>query len=164
MRPAAPRLVLLGGILAGVVILADQASKWWLLNGLMQQPRVIELTPFFNLVTAWNRGVSFSLFHTDSASGPFILSAVSVVISIVLAVWLFRVSKPLTAVAIGLVIGGALGNVIDRLRFGAVFDFLDVYWGNYHWPAFNLADSAIVTGVFLLLLDGLFHGSEQGKN
>jgi signal peptidase II len=164
MRLAAPRLVLLGGILAGVIILADQASTWWLLNGLMQQPRVIELTPFFNLVTAWNRGVSFSLLHTDSASGPFILSAVSVVISIVLAIWLLRVSKPLTAIAIGLVIGGALGNVIDRLRFGAVFDFLDVYWRNYHWPAFNLADSAIVTGVVLLLLDGLFHGSEQGKN
>jgi signal peptidase II len=164
MRIAAPRLVLLGSILAGVTILADQASKWWLLSGLMQQPRVIEITPFFNLVTAWNRGVSFSLLHTDSASGPFILSAISVIISIVLAIWLLRVGKPLAAVGIGLVIGGALGNVIDRLRFGAVFDFLDVYWGNYHWPAFNLADSAITTGVVLLLLDGLFHGSEQGKN
>lgn len=164
MRIAAPRLVLLGGVLAGVTILADQISKWWLLTGPLQQPRVIELTPFFNLVTAWNRGVSFSLLHTDSASGPFILSALSVVISIALAIWLLRVAKPLPAVGIGLVIGGALGNVIDRLRFGAVFDFLDIYWGNYHWPAFNLADSAITTGVVLLLLDGLFHGAEQGKN
>ena len=163
MRIASPRLVLLGGLIAGLVILIDQVSKWWLLTGLMAQPQVIELTSFFNIVSAWNRGVSFSLFHNEAASGPFILSAVAIAISVGLMIWLTRISHSLAATGIGLVIGGALGNVIDRLRFGAVFDFLDVYWGSYHWPAFNLADSAITIGVVLLLWDGLFHGAERGK-
>ncbi len=163
MRVVAPRLVGLGGIVAVLAILADQVSKWWLLTGPMAQPQIIELTPFFNIVTAWNRGVSFSLFRNDAASGPFILSALAIVIAIGLTIWLTRVSHSLAATGIGLVIGGALGNVIDRLRFGAVFDFLDVYWGNYHWPAFNVADSAITVGVILLLWDGLFHGAERGK-
>lgn len=163
MRIVSPRLVLLGGVLAGLVILADQVSKWWLLTGLMAQPQVIEITPFFNLVAAWNRGVSFSLFHNEAASGPFILSAIAIVISVALMAWLTRIRHILAAAGTGLVIGGALGNVIDRLRFGAVFDFLDVYWGTYHWPAFNLADSAIVLGVVLLMWDGLFHGTERGK-
>lgn len=158
------RLTGLGVAMAILAIAADQLVKNWLLLGPMQQPQVFELTSFFNIVSAWNKGVSFSMFWTSAQYGPWILSGVALVISLGLAVWLTRVTHRLTALGIGLVIGGALGNVIDRLRFGAVFDFLDFYIGNYHWPAFNVADSCITVGVVLLLWDGLFHGQERGKS
>lgn len=141
--------------LAALVILLDQLTKWWIL-GLMDPPRQIELTPFFNLVLAWNRGVSFSLFHSGAAYAPYILSAVALAVVIALAWWVGRQERILPVLAIGLVIGGAIGNVIDRLRFGAVVDFLDLHAGNWHWPAFNLADSAITVGVIGLVVDGLF--------
>ncbi len=163
--PLAPsRLIGLGAGMVAAAIMLDQASKNWLLAGPMRDPQVIEITPFFNIVSAWNKGVSFSLFRTSAETGPWILSAVALAISLGLAVWLTRVKHRLVAIGIGLVIGGALGNVIDRLRFGAVFDFLDFYVGSYHWPAFNLADSSIFVGVVLLLWDGLFHGPERGNN
>jgi signal peptidase II len=104
------------------------------------------------------------MFWISAETGPWILSAVALIIALGLAFWLTRVTHLLTALGVGLVIGGALGNVIDRLRFGAVFDFLDFYVGTYHWPAFNVADSCITIGVVLLLWDGLFHGQERGKS
>lgn len=154
----------LGAGMAALAIIADQLVKNWLLAGPMHEPQAYEITPFFNIVSAWNRGVSFSMFWTSAEHGPWILSGVAVAISLALAVWLMRVSHRLTAIGIGLVIGGALGNVVDRIRFGAVFDFLDFYLGTYHWPAFNVADSCITVGVVLLLWDGLFHGQEPGKS
>jgi signal peptidase II len=164
MAITAPRLTGLGAGMAILAILADQASKNWLLTGPMHEPQVFELTSFFNVVSAWNKGVSFSMFWTSAETGPWILSGVALVIALGLAFWLTRVSHVLAALGIGLVIGGALGNVIDRLRFGAVFDFLDFYVGAYHWRAFNVADSCITIGVILLLWDGLFHGPERGKS
>lgn len=163
-RVSPPRLAGLGAAMAVTAIIADQLVKNWLLLGPMQQPQIFEITSFFNVVSAWNKGVSFSLLWMPSEAGPWILSAVAVAISLGLAVWLTRVSQRLTALGIGLVIGGALGNVIDRIRFGAVFDFLDFYIGAWHWPAFNVADSCITVGVVLLLWDGLFHGQERGKS
>jgi len=164
MAITAPRLTGLGAGMAILAIVADQATKNWLLTGPMREPQVFELTSFFNIVSAWNKGVSFSMFWTSAETGPWILSGVALVIALGLAFWLTRVSHVLTALGIGLVIGGALGNIIDRLRFGAVFDFLDFYVGTYHWPAFNVADSCITIGVVLLLWDGLFHGQERGKS
>jgi signal peptidase II len=164
MALAHPRLARFGASMAVLAILADQLSKNWLLAGPMREPQVFELTPFFNIVSAWNKGVSFSMFWTSAETGPWILSGVALVIALGLAFWLTRVSQLLTALGIGLVVGGAVGNVIDRLRFGAVFDFLDFYVGTYHWPAFNVADSCITIGVVLLLWDGLFHGQERGKS
>jgi signal peptidase II len=158
------RLFGLGLAMAGLAILVDQSSKNWLLTGPMREPQVFELTSFFNIVSAWNKGVSFSLFRTSAETGPWILSGIALAISLGLLIWLTRVQHRLVALGIGLVIGGALGNVIDRLRFGAVFDFLDFYLGSYHWPAFNLADSSIFLGVVALLWDGLFHGPERGNN
>lgn len=149
-----PRLLGLG--LAGGVIVLDQLSKWWILEHVMNPPRAIEVLPFFNLVLAWNRGVSFGLFSSAPAAGPWILSGLAVVISAVLAVWLFRTRDKWLAVGIGLIIGGAIGNVIDRARFGAVTDFLDLHAFGYHWPAFNVADSAITLGAAALILDSLF--------
>ncbi len=141
---------------AGLVFVLDQASKALIVWVVMQPPRVIPVTPFFNLVMAWNRGISFSLFSTDAAYAAWLFSAVALAIVAGLLVWLRRVDQRLLAVAIGLIIGGAVGNVVDRLLYGAVADFLDFYVGDLHWPAFNLADSAISIAVALLVADALF--------
>jgi signal peptidase II len=142
-------------VLALVVVVLDQLTKWWILDQVMRPPRLIELTPFFNLVLVWNRGVSFGLFNTDSSWNGYVLSGIAIAIIAVLLVWLRRVDRWMLATAIGLVIGGAIGNVIDRVRFGAVCDFLDLHAFGYHWPAFNVADSAISVGAAILVVDAL---------
>ncbi len=141
--------------LAAVVLVLDQATKWWMLEvvGIALRPP-IEVTPFFNLVMVWNRGVSFGLFAHEAEVMPYVLSGVAVAIAVALLVWLARAERRWIAAAIGLVVGGAVGNVIDRLRFGAVADFFDVHVAGWHWPAFNVADAAIVVGVGMILLDG----------
>ena len=150
------------GLGVGLVVLAlDQISKWAILNVVMVPPRIIPVFPSFNLTLVYNPGVSFGQM---SWLGPWVLSALAIAISAALVVWLRRAETALLGVALGFVIGGAVGNVIDRLRFGAVVDFLDIYVpraGWPHWPAFNLADSAIVVGVGLIILDGLF--AERAK-
>ena len=151
----------LGFGLAALTIVLDQLSKHWILTSVMQPPKVIELTSFFNLVLAWNRGVSFGMFNQQSAYGPYILTGVAAVIVVALAIWLFTAESRFTALALGLVIGGAIGNVIDRLRFGAVVDFLDFHAMGYHWPAFNVADSAICVGAVMLVFESLFKSSES---
>ncbi len=153
----------LGLGLALVVAILDQASKWVVLTRLMDPPRVIEVLPFFNLVLAWNTGVSFGLLDSDDPRGALVLSAVALVIVAVLVVWLARMPQRFGAAAIGLIVGGAVGNVVDRLRLGAVADFLDFHVAMYHWPAFNLADSAITVGVLILLYDALFARPESRK-
>ena len=121
----------------------------------MDPPRVIPVLPFFNLVMVWNRGVSFGMFG-GGAVPAWALILLSALIVAMLVAWLRQVDNSWAAVAIGLVIGGAVGNVIDRVIHGAVADFLDFHLGGYHWPAFNLADSAITIGVVLLLAESLF--------
>jgi signal peptidase II len=142
----------LGLVVAGLVVVLDQLTKWAVLSWL-DQP--VALTPFFNLVLVWNRGVSFGMFDSDGALAPWLLSGLALAVTVALLVWLRRVEHPLTAVGLGLIIGGAVGNVVDRVRFGAVVDFLDVHAAGWHWPAFNVADSAICVGAALLLADGL---------
>jgi signal peptidase II len=142
---------------AAAIVVLDQFSKYLLLryfDAAACEYRRQALTPFFDLVSACNRGMSFGLF---SRTGPGVVGFTLVAALIVLGLvyWLRRVSHPLLAIAIGLVIGGAIGNVIDRLRFGGVVDFLDFHIGSLHYPAFNLADSAISIGVVAMLLDGL---------
>jgi signal peptidase II len=134
----------------------------------MQPPRVIEITGFFNLVLTYNTGVSFGMFQGDAAWKPFFLIAVNVVVSLGLLVWLHKESRSgtgagLLPVAVGLVVGGALGNAVDRLYLPGVADFLDFHLAGWHWPAFNLADSAIVCGVVLIVADGLFQPGRRGK-
>jgi signal peptidase II len=142
----------------------DQATKWWILESVMQPPRVMPVTPFFNLVMVWNRGVSFGMFNQDSAYNAWIFTALALAISAVLVVWMWRADNRLIGVAIGLIVGGALGNAVDRLRFGAVADFLDFHVMGYHWPAFNVADAGISIGAVLLLADALFSRPEKPKN
>ena len=157
-------LLALGLGIAVLTLVLDQASKWLILTAVMSPPRVIEVLPVFNLVLTFNQGVSFGLFSGEAAWQPYLLSALALVISIGLFLWLARRPSAHLAVAVGLIVGGAVGNVIDRIRIAAVVDFLDFHWGGWHWPAFNLADSAITLGVIcILLVDILFDGGAKAK-
>jgi signal peptidase II len=147
------RLAPLGLALAALSFGLDQTTKWWLLNIVnMEERRQIALTPFFDLVMAWNHGVSYGLLATHMQG---FLVGLSVLISIVLWIWLCRTPRPLTAAALGLVIGGALANALDRMVHGAVADFFLLHWGEWNWYVFNPADMAIVVGVGLLLYESL---------
>lgn len=158
--PPHPRRLVIGFGVALVLLVVDQISKWWIVYHVMQPPRVIEVTSFFNLVMVWNRGITFGLFG-DADWGRWVFAGLALVIVAILVSWLRRAAKPWVAAALGLVIGGAIGNVIDRLRWGAVADFLDFHAYGWHWPAFNAADSAIVVGVALLVLDALVGPKES---
>jgi signal peptidase II len=147
------------GVIAAVAVLAlDQASKAWLLFVLDIAHRgAVAVTPFFDLVLAWNTGISYGWFQDESATGQAVLLAVKAVAVIVLAVWMARSRTLLATVALGLIIGGAIGNAIDRFAYGAVVDFalFHVQIGEkpFSWYVFNLADVAIVAGVAALLYD-----------
>ena len=147
------------GVIAAIAALvADQASKLWLLNVLDIAHRgAVKITPFFDLELAWNVGISFGWLQSDSPIAQVGLMAVKVVAVIVLAVWMARSRTYLATVALGLIIGGAVGNGIDRFLHGAVVDFahfhLEIAGIRYSWYVFNLADVAIVAGVTALLYD-----------
>jgi len=147
------------GILAAVATLvADQASKLWLLNGFdLARRGVVKVTPFFDLVLAWNIGISFGWLQNDGYAAQLALMAVKVVAVVALAIWMARSQTRLATVALGLIIGGAIGNGIDRLAYGAVIDFalfhVEIAGNTYNWYVFNLADVAIVAGVAALLYD-----------
>ncbi len=144
------------GVLALVCVLAaDQASKWWVLDGLRLVPgRPVEVLPVLNLTLVWNQGVTFGLLGRG-AVGAWAFVAIALAVIAGLLVWMARTETRLAAIAIGAIAGGAIGNVIDRLRFGAVVDFIDAHAFGWHWYVFNLADAAIVCGVCALVLDGL---------
>ena len=154
MRPA--RAFWPGIGIAILVIAADELTKWWIIYEFMAPPRVVEVTPFFNLVMTWNPGISFGLFNTDSPLNALVLSMLALLIVALLLVWLYRSNRLFIGAGIGLISGGAIGNVIDRVRFGAVADFLDFHIAGYHWPAFNVADSMITIGAAMIVLDTLF--------
>ena len=122
----------------------------------MQPPRAIPITGFFNLVLTWNNGVSFGLLNNNNELNALLLSLLALAIVIVLIFWLRKAESRRMAIGLGLIIGGALGNVIDRGLHGAVVDFLDFYINAYHWPAFNVADSCISIGAVILIIDSLF--------
>jgi len=146
-----------GLAVAVVVIALDQASKAWILGFFASHSGepVAMVTPFFNLVLTGNRGMSFGLFNTNAAMNTAVFTILAAAIVVALLVWLRRAHNSLIRLALGMIIGGAIGNVIDRLIRGAVVDFLDFHVGTWHWFAFNLADAAICLGVIALLLDGL---------
>ncbi len=146
---------MLGIITAFLVIVADQFSKALVYDYLSQTEPVVAVTSFFNLVMAWNKGVSFSMFANLGGYGVYVLSAFALVIIGLLLYWLWREKDKTMQLALGMIIGGAAGNVIDRVRLGAVFDFLDVHINAHHWPAFNVADSFICIGAVLICLGSL---------
>lgn len=151
----------LGLIVASVIIAVDQVSKMYLIDLMARYPHGIEVTSFFNLVMVWNRGVSFGMFAGDNMR--WILVAVAVVISIVVFFWLRKATNRMLSIGLGLVLGGAIGNIIDRIRFGAVADFFDFDLIFMRWPAFNVADMAIVVGVIVILFENLFQGHNSDK-
>lgn len=164
------------------VVLLDQISKWAIIE-LFLRPEIggetigmvdwfmsapdrlefisVPIMPYFNLSMVWNQGVSFGMFQ-DLGIWP--LTIMALVIVLFLMRWIQTSNSRFEAMSLGMIVGGAIGNVIDRLRFGAVADFFDVYVGTYHWPAFNIADSAITIGVVLLLIHGLFLNREEKQN
>lgn len=152
-----------GLLLAAAVTVLDQVSKLWIVYGVMASPRTIEVTPFFNIVMVWNRGVSFGLLSDGASWMQYAVGALAIALCVAFAVWLARATSRLVAVGLGLVIGGAAGNLIDRVVHGAVADFLDFHAFGYHWPAFNVADAAITIGVAALLLDGLIVAPRANK-
>jgi len=121
----------------------------------LSQREPIRLAPFLDLIVVWNRGISYGLFQQDSEFGRWALVAVSVVAGIGLSLWIRRAPNPLVAAALGLIVGGALGNAVDRVAYGAVFDFIHFHVGSFSWYVFNIADAAIVAGVVGLLYDAL---------
>ncbi len=151
-----------GLAVAAAVAVADQLVKWWAIPALSATPGGIEVLPFFNLVMVWNRGVSFGLLG-GAALPPWLLAGFAGLVAVGLAVWLARVDGRWLVVGIGLIIGGAVGNIVDRLRHGAVADFLDFHIGVYHWPAFNVADAAISVGLVALVIDSLLIRREGRK-
>ena len=147
---------------APLVVVLDQLTKWAVLDHFLAAPQRIELLPVFNLVLVWNKGVSFGLFNQDSPYNAVALSLLALVIVLALLWWLRKAETRLVAVALGLIIGGAVGNVIDRAQFGAVVDFIDWHVGAWHWPAFNIADAGITVGAAILVLDALFRPPKSG--
>ena len=144
----------LGAVAAALAFAADQASKLWLLRGFDLPDRSpYEVMPGVDLVMAWNRGVSYSLLTSDTDAGRYLLIAATLAASAALAVWLVRSTTSATCVALGLLIGGALGNLADRISYGAVVDFVSLHAGSFRWYVFNGADCAITAGVVLLLLE-----------
>jgi len=147
------------GIIAAVAVLAlDQASKLWLLRVFDIGHRgSVKLAPFFDLVLAWNPGISFGWFQNDSPTAQIVLMLVKAVAVLILALWMARSRTLVATLALGLIIGGAVGNAIDRFAYGAVVDFalfhVQIGGNTFNWYVFNLADVAIVAGVAALLYD-----------
>ncbi len=168
-----PAMLRFGLTISAIVFVLDQVTKYIVLEVLKFSPvgclqggygcRFIELTPFFDLHMVWNRGVSFGLLRADQDLARWALVALSFVISGVFVWWLKGAERRVTAVALGLVVGGALGNVVDRIRFGAVADFLDFNGLWFPW-VFNVADAAITVGAIVMAVDMIFlTESEPGK-
>ncbi len=140
-----------------VALVADLGTKWLILSLVMVPPRVIEVTPVLNLALGFNPGVSFGLLSGAFADRPMLLAGITSFIAAGLLVWAMRSEQPLETLGLGLIAGGATGNLFDRVRQGAVTDFavtdfLDFHVGAWHWPAFNMADVAITVGVMLMIV------------
>ena len=138
------------------MIIADQFTKLLIIEYLMTPPRIIYINEYFNLVLTWNNGISFGLFNNDSKFNALVISVIGIGIILFLIGLLSRAETKKLKIGLGLIIGGAIGNIIDRGIYGAVMDFLDIHIGNYHWPAFNIADSCITIGAIILVIDSLF--------
>jgi len=152
---------------AAIALIADQGSKILMLYAFgfvnMSPGDAIDVLPFFNLVMVWNPGVSYGLFPASGPFGAALLDIFSLAAVIALGYWLWQVTRPALAVGLGLVIGGALGNLVDRLIYGKVADFFHFYAFHYDWYVFNLADCAITFGVAALLYDALLRPEQPAS-
>lgn len=147
----------LGLGIALIVALIDQLSKYFIRSYFDNATSPVEFCSFFNLVEAWNTGVSFSMFNNGGLIGIIILSLFAIGVIIFLLLWLRKENEKIIQIALGMIIGGAIGNVMDRIYYGAVYDFLDFHYKDMHWPAFNVADSFICIGAFIIILHSLLN-------
>lgn len=150
-------------VLGGAVLVADQITKILVLGAISAARPVIEVTEFLNIVLVWNRGISFGVLNRASDWQPWVLVGVAMAIVIGLLIWLRTLEGRWLAIAISLIVGGAIGNVIDRIRLGAVVDFVDFHVRGWHFATFNVADAAITLGVLILLADSLFGSGKSPK-
>lgn len=153
-------------LLSVVIVVLDLWTKQIATDSLTLY-RPVEINAWLNMTLAHNYGAAFSFLSQAGGWQRWFFTGLAGVVSIVLIIWLFRLKthEKLTAVALAMIIGGAIGNLVDRVNHGYVVDFIDVFYGSYHWPAFNLADSAITCGIVLLLFDGFFiSGRAERKN
>lgn len=147
-------LTALGAVSAVIVLAADQVSKYWVLHVLnLPDIRQIVVSPVLNLTMVWNQGVTFGMLNGLGSWSHIVLAALALTVVAALCVWLRRAQNMLSAAAIGGIAGGAVGNVIDRLRYGAVTDFIHFHLGDWSWYVFNVADAAIVCGVAALIVE-----------
>jgi signal peptidase II len=146
------------------VIGLDQFTKQ-LVESVFSLYESVAVMPFINLTLVYNRGAAFSFLSDQGGWQRWFFVVLAIAVTIVLISWMRRLSRHerLVAIALSLIIGGAVGNLIDRIIYGHVIDFVDLYYGQYHWPAFNVADSAIVLGVALMLFDLIFGEREQSQ-
>lgn len=147
-------------LIAPVIVALHQLASLLIFPAIEQRGAPIEVLPFFRLVEVWNTGVSFGMFN-NLAYGQWLLAALSIAITLFLLRWLSRTEDAITTAALSLTIGGAIGNTIDRLRFGAVADYLDFHAFGYHWPAFNITDCAIVGGVGAVMIRELLQSAHR---
>ena len=159
------RRTLLGLISAVIVLGVDQVSKWWILHALhLPEKGQIVLLPVLNFTWVQNRGVTFGLLSGFGGWSYLLLTAIALAVVAALIVWLRRAESRLVAIALGGIVGGAISNVLDRLRFGYVIDFIHAHIADVSWYVFNVADAAIVCGVGVLVLDGLLSRSRPAKD
>jgi signal peptidase II len=154
----------LGFSIALITLILDQVTKIYTLfvyDLPVKEP--VEFAPFINLIVVWNRGISYGLFQQNSELGRWGLIVISIIAAIGLSIWIRRTNAKLLAASLGLIVGGAIGNVIDRLAYGAVFDFIQFQIGSWSWYVFNVADAAIVAGVVGLLYDSFFLEGRRAK-
>jgi signal peptidase II len=186
--PGVGKYFLLGLAVIAAIILADQYTKWLVINTMVSAEnhagsgffdwfltqkkieffineretfKTVALTPFLNFVMVWNQGISFGMLDTNSPHMPMVFISISVMASLLMMIWIALSTQGISAFSLMLIAGGALANVMDRVRFGAVADFIDVHAGEYHWPAFNLADSCIVLGAGIMAVCTFM--SDRGK-
>ncbi|MDZ4790992.1 MAG: signal peptidase II [Hyphomicrobiales bacterium] len=148
-----------GLAIAALVFAVDQAHKYWMIHVYEIAKRgKVSVAPYLDLVMVWNPGVSYGLLPQNSANGKLVLIGLSLVAAVALTLWLAHMVSRWTAASVGLIVGGALGNTVDRIVYGAVADFFSFHYASFSWYVFNIADVAIVAGVIGLLAESLFAG------
>lgn len=147
-----------------VFFFLDQVSKYLAVT-YIEPHQVIEVMPFFNLVVRYNPGAAFSFLADAGGWQVVFFTAISILVSLTIVIWLFNtpMKNRWLNIALSLILAGALGNLYDRVTLGQVIDFIDWYYASYHWPAFNVADSAIMLGALMMVLEGFFQPNQQEK-
>ncbi|MBT5073555.1 MAG: signal peptidase II [Kordiimonadaceae bacterium] len=158
-------MIKVGAISALIAFMIDRISKWWFIDVFdLPNKGVVEILPIFDVVMVWNRGVSFGFLSAEGDFGRWALVVLNLIIVAVLIYWLKSAKNFLLSGAIGLVIGGAFGNIYDRVKFGAVADFFQFHWNEWYFAVFNVADSFIFVGAVLLIFNSTFGGDAKGQN